>query len=517
MPTRSRTGCATCRKRRMRCDEEKPVCLNCQKSLLRCAYTASIPLRERRARGETVLPGMQQTWAASESMNPAALGQILLVPSIFGPMSGRGTIDPFQSLALDLSHYQMRLLRYCSSTFIEDSASSGCHHWKMLRIDSFSRICGDSAALRSSILIAALHYKWNVGHLSDFEPTLFHQTYEAIGVINEALRIRTPESFVNCVRLIATMAATEACLGDIDTAEVHLNGLMAVMDHSEAVMQLVCGLKSRGLNSPGRSSDTARGESNPSEQAMSKLWVSTLLEALRLLPYFLIPSRLAGILPENFDAPDGTEDARVITEFMDGKHKTMHDIAEHSLTRCDLWGDGAIVTSASDEAKFTNIDSLIIPGRITTSPKVNPTTYLEISWWGLHFSGILYWTSAINLTLFRKKVEERLLRRSIFHVEEELRRTRSCIEQPSSKQASLWFWKAFLGAYSISYAYHLGQHLGKWSQTSNRHLRSCVRMWARNSAMEDWIDAKGVLRQVCWPIASPEEHVAESMWNTIVQ
>lgn len=282
-------------------------------------------------------------------------------------------------------------------------------------------------------------------------------------------------------------------------------------------MQLVCGLKSRGFNSPGRSSDTAPGDSNPSEQAMSKLWISTLLEALRLLPYFLIPSRLAGIMPENFDAPDGTEDARVLTEFIDGNHKAMKYVAENSLTRCDLWGDGAIVTSASDEVKFTNIDSLIIPGRITTSPKVNPTIYIEISWWGLHFSGILYWTSVINLTVFGTQVEERLLRRSIFHVEEELRRTRSCVEQPSSKQASLWFWKAFLGAYSISHACHRGQHLGKWSQNSSRHLRYYVGMWARISAMKEWIDAKRVLRQVCWPITSPEEHVAESMWNTIVQ
>lgn len=33
---RTRTGCLTCRKRRIKCDERKPYCLNCEKSKKVC-------------------------------------------------------------------------------------------------------------------------------------------------------------------------------------------------------------------------------------------------------------------------------------------------------------------------------------------------------------------------------------------------------------------------------------------------------------------------------------------------
>ena len=36
--TRARTGCKTCRRRKLKCDESKPGCKQCQKSKLDCEY-----------------------------------------------------------------------------------------------------------------------------------------------------------------------------------------------------------------------------------------------------------------------------------------------------------------------------------------------------------------------------------------------------------------------------------------------------------------------------------------------
>ncbi|KAL3595493.1 hypothetical protein FPOAC2_09829 [Fusarium poae] len=68
---RSRTGCSQCKNRRVRCDEQRPVCLNCDTSGLSCNYAApSMPLRERR---KSYLPGEQQPWAVAVKPAPVAL------------------------------------------------------------------------------------------------------------------------------------------------------------------------------------------------------------------------------------------------------------------------------------------------------------------------------------------------------------------------------------------------------------------------------------------------------------
>lgn len=44
--TRSRDGCFNCRKRKRRCDKQKPICVSCSKSSSRCVYpSAATPLK----------------------------------------------------------------------------------------------------------------------------------------------------------------------------------------------------------------------------------------------------------------------------------------------------------------------------------------------------------------------------------------------------------------------------------------------------------------------------------------
>ncbi|PNP43492.1 hypothetical protein TGAMA5MH_04464 [Trichoderma gamsii] len=313
----------------------------------------------------------------------------------------------------------------------------------------------------------------------------------------------------------------------MDAAEVHLNGLLAVIDHSQAfqmssgaddctVLQIVRGLKSSTFTGPLGGPGTALTSLNQNDQARPKVWLTTIVEALRLLPYFLIPTKLAGDMPENFDAPEGTEEARMLTDFMDARSKGMNHVAEYILQRCEPRADGATVSSVSKEVNVVNFEAFMIPGRITTSPKVDSKRYLEISWWGLHFAGSLYWSSIMDRSVFGTDVEERLLRQGILHVEAGLRMTQFDIKQPFSLRASLWFWKAFLGAYSLFRASHHGQRIETWARGPRNHLQFCVKTWAQVSTMREWADAKTVLRQVCWPMASPEDHLAESMWNGIV-
>ena len=51
---RSRTGCLTCRKRRKKCDEQRPNCFNCQRNNIACHYYQTgmewSPVRNRKSR-----------------------------------------------------------------------------------------------------------------------------------------------------------------------------------------------------------------------------------------------------------------------------------------------------------------------------------------------------------------------------------------------------------------------------------------------------------------------------------
>lgn len=45
---RTRTGCLTCRKRRIKCDERKPFCNNCEKSKKCCAGYVDITSKKKK-------------------------------------------------------------------------------------------------------------------------------------------------------------------------------------------------------------------------------------------------------------------------------------------------------------------------------------------------------------------------------------------------------------------------------------------------------------------------------------
>ncbi|EXV05180.1 Zn(2)-Cys(6) zinc finger domain protein [Metarhizium robertsii] len=64
---RSRTGCFTCRRRKKKCNEEKPVCSGCKRNKLECTWPAELPAREQ-AQGQP--RGRER--AASTTSKPAA-------------------------------------------------------------------------------------------------------------------------------------------------------------------------------------------------------------------------------------------------------------------------------------------------------------------------------------------------------------------------------------------------------------------------------------------------------------
>ncbi|KFG77556.1 putative C6 transcription factor [Metarhizium anisopliae] len=72
---RSRTGCFTCRRRKKKCNEEKPVCSGCKRNKLECTWPAELPAREQ-AQGQP--RGRER--AASTTSKPAASAATAATP-----------------------------------------------------------------------------------------------------------------------------------------------------------------------------------------------------------------------------------------------------------------------------------------------------------------------------------------------------------------------------------------------------------------------------------------------------
>lgn len=73
----------------------------------------------------------------------------------------------------------------------------------------------DEHALRSTILIAGVHYSWNTGYLAAFESAFLFHKVESIGTINMWLKGSSLESFTVCVRQILTICLAEVGLDEI--------------------------------------------------------------------------------------------------------------------------------------------------------------------------------------------------------------------------------------------------------------------------------------------------------------
>ncbi|CAH0024830.1 unnamed protein product, partial [Clonostachys rhizophaga] len=116
-------------------------------------------------------------------------------------------------------------------------------------------------------------------------------------------------------------------------------------------------LKSLTLTGPPGGPGTALASLSPNDQARTKLWLATVVEALRLLPYVLIPIESTSYVTKNDHRPDGIEEASMLTEFMDGEY----------ILQNEPRADGATMTNVLKETCDINFRFLMILRRITSN------------------------------------------------------------------------------------------------------------------------------------------------------
>ncbi|KAH8831081.1 hypothetical protein DL96DRAFT_1586413 [Flagelloscypha sp. PMI_526] len=139
---KSKTGCKTCRQRRVRCDEDKPTCFNCRRRGVTCLWDENVSMPQPPQQSSDTSPG-----ASSSTSALSPTGVAVTVAESGGPSTqvartnGLGMSD---MVGIELMHYYMAHTSLSLMTRPHDN-SLHCLH-----------IVGPRAALRFAPLMTTL-------------------------------------------------------------------------------------------------------------------------------------------------------------------------------------------------------------------------------------------------------------------------------------------------------------------------------------------------------------------------
>ncbi|KAI1768978.1 hypothetical protein GGR53DRAFT_271503 [Hypoxylon sp. FL1150] len=134
-----RTGCATCKSRRIKCDEARPACLRCQKSRLLCQYRDSPGAEQEGSKEQrNILPASQQLMskaAAGVRLNPRVKREDFLQPEVY-------YFDLFRHIIVD-NVCQNGYISLWSHTILRETFRDECVRYAVLGIGALCRALMD--------------------------------------------------------------------------------------------------------------------------------------------------------------------------------------------------------------------------------------------------------------------------------------------------------------------------------------------------------------------------------------
>ncbi|EEU41680.1 uncharacterized protein NECHADRAFT_87630 [Fusarium vanettenii 77-13-4] len=503
--TRSRGGCLTCRKRRVRCDGGQPIC-------------SDLPLRDRRAEW---LPGEHQPWTVDT--------QVALNPG--SPMTN--SMDPFDCLGLDMSFKSRQLLHYFRY-------AKGCTDMlsNTAGKDPFSLLSIHPDALRDTLLVAGLHYAWTVGDIHTYQSTLLFHKVATIRILNKWLHNINQPGLMTFVRHVSILCFVEGCHGNVAAAETHLKGLVNAVDllspsdsnfpntlsvgEELANRYLIFthysfqGFKARIVSSAALQkiftqenvaefSDFLSLVYDWREQRIGNL--DKRLGAMRMMPFFF------AVLPPEAKFYD--IDASSMVECLKSLTATILFTSDDHITYDPSWewieGSESRLLYETVKAHFASLSEPQDDGNVHDDDS-SETPRLSTSWSSMCVATSLYLHSALGIWYAGESLEPCMFRRFLSILMRDVDRNVHQIRSPSLSH--LWFWKTFLGAYSIAKLQSCGSQkdVGEFEKCFDRLIST----WSRVCGVDKWKDAKARLVNITWPLGHSLD-LAEKVWKKATQ
>ncbi|CAF3476456.1 unnamed protein product [Fusarium graminearum] len=240
--TRSRLGCSECRNRRVKCDEQRPQCQNCINSKRTCEYPpVKIPLRERRALERAA--GDVQPWQATVTWENTPRGnskcakqpELPNSKSLLGQLVLSSSAVNVGCSSINMPLRSQELFHYFCGNASAFSALPKDH-----RNNFLSYTISNPEALRSAVLMAGIHFAFNIGHLDKFEPTFLYHKIETVQQVRKLISRGDLKLLAGITKQISTLAYAELCRGDVKLAETHLSVIYALSNRLQGQQNDQC-------------------------------------------------------------------------------------------------------------------------------------------------------------------------------------------------------------------------------------------------------------------------------------
>lgn len=229
------------------------------------------------------------------------------------------------------------------------------------------------------------------------------------------------------------------------------------------------------------------------------------LKIMRLFPFFFSPHP-PGTQFRDIDARPIIVCLKDITELSDMRYPGSSK-AGANVTPYQLWDSGgpsrllSVVVSA-------HLDSFSSHSKHSASRQ--PKRMMS-SWSGVCVVVGMYLTSVLGVWNKGVPAEPRLFR----HILQILRRdlqtsSGNLMRRKQTALRDLWFWKQFVGAFSLAHAQSRAYDARLEGLAEEFHDR--IRTWAKITGINRWEQARKVLASVVWPVHFPQEDLAESLW-----
>ncbi|KAF4448522.1 hypothetical protein F53441_8108 [Fusarium austroafricanum] len=479
--TRSRTGCAECKARRVRCDEHRPTW-------------------ERRAleRAGVAQPWEPTPWDASTS-------------------SKQPEVPNTQSLVhqLILSSSKKNL------DFYQPGGSAGAsladHHQRRM-----AYIISDPEALRSAVLIAATHFGFKFGNLKKFEQTFYFHTLETVRLVKEWF---AKGNFTVCAAItkqMATLAYTEVCRGDHQMAEKHLNAIYALSRHREG--RVTTGGKTMDQELSDRyflitrppagftETETTTGSVSPDGIRRINNWHitdrghyfhSVALKAIREFPVTL---NYSGGIFQDVPLARVLPGLRILTRnFYDGYSKPLPRSSRQ--IQDDFWQSE---TSAMLYDGLIEAHKSSVPKNHKSQANTGDENEQKASWVGLLIAIELYLEQVV--VLWRPFTRENYLyTMRIFQ-----RDLSYALRKPDAPQlADLLFWESFVAVISLQMHEKQGD-LAK-EPGVRPYFEGFAREQSRVLGLKTWKDAKAALLRISWPCDFTDDDYVKGIWEAVME
>ncbi|KAH8651260.1 hypothetical protein BX600DRAFT_100788 [Xylariales sp. PMI_506] len=511
--------------------------LNCKFSLRSCEYITTLPLREKRRQGVIQLTGQY---------GPCLTQHVAIIPS-YTFTFGTG-MDPFDVLPLQMPFRSKELFQSFHQFGSPADVPPPCEQGE----DCVALAALDRHALRNTLLLAGLHYAWMTGGLYNFNSAFLHHKVEAIRSINHRIESPNTRATTHCVRQIATICLTEACLGNFATVNAHLNGLVTFLQVADEqdpsryrernadteladryfllIYIFVHMLKSRLADfiSFGEGRRIGKTYEDLSVEDIADLmhsWhlaeidgLESRLKAIRMFPHFFRPVSSVKHINLTIDATTVIDYLKKCTDAIDEEARGGRSMREH------LWTGGTL----------TKLLLALVDTHVTSIAKRQrdfppQSMRLTAGWSSIASAGGLYFHYVLDMANMGNRINHALLRRILLILRRDLERVGSS----KCGDPALQFWMLFLGSLALaqsqdtssSSAGAISQHTHmEESCTPDMEMeelqiwfKSSIGEWSHTADVQDWVDAKVVLQRITWPTILPigQESIMENLWYSL--